>query len=358
MARIREKTLKFPGLDNTYTFADEADLFDASKSWKAGDYCIYSGDLYKFTVNHTGAWSADDVVTVKLGNEVSTALASSVGQYEQKTIENVAVANFDDGGDDVPVKALIVNVDPVQDLHGYDNPWPAGGNINKFDISNAVSSGTVYGLTITLNATTGEVKLAGIYSGSGATAAFGITTAQSVPYIAGTSVKMYDKNADAIANVDTCRWTNSSGGLAVDLKNMVQGDSYDIRFKPMILDSGITPPDAWSPCANECPITGWTGAKIPVTGKNLFDKSNFTAFDGVYLDSSGVVKSAAGNKAFIIPATEGTYTLSVVGMNSGGRFGSFSSIPQVGDAATANNPVTDISNDISAQRNEILCFCL
>lgn len=30
---------------------------------------------------------------------------------------------------------LDVAVEPVQDLHGYDNPWPAGGGKNKFDAS-------------------------------------------------------------------------------------------------------------------------------------------------------------------------------------------------------------------------------
>ena len=70
MARIREKTLKFPGLNNTYTFADEADLFDASVDCVAGKYYIYAGDLYRCKVNHTGAWSASDFTLVKLGNEV------------------------------------------------------------------------------------------------------------------------------------------------------------------------------------------------------------------------------------------------------------------------------------------------
>ena len=33
----------------------------------------------------------------------------------------------------VPLKKLKVSVEPVQDLHGYDHPWPAGGGINLWN---------------------------------------------------------------------------------------------------------------------------------------------------------------------------------------------------------------------------------
>ena len=32
-------------------------------------------------------------------------------------------------------KSTLVTLSPVQDLHGYANPWPAGGGKNKFDKS-------------------------------------------------------------------------------------------------------------------------------------------------------------------------------------------------------------------------------
>ena len=34
-----------------------------------------------------------------------------------------------------PLKKLVAQINPVQDLHGYDAPWPAGGGKNKFDKS-------------------------------------------------------------------------------------------------------------------------------------------------------------------------------------------------------------------------------
>lgn len=83
MARIREKTLKFPGLDNTYTFADEADLFDANVDCAVGEYRIYAGDLYRCTVAHTGAWNASHFTAVKMGKEVS-ALQTDLDAVTQK----------------------------------------------------------------------------------------------------------------------------------------------------------------------------------------------------------------------------------------------------------------------------------
>ena len=40
------------------------------------------------------------------------------------------IASFPDGADNVPMDGVVVTMEPVQDLHGYDNPWPAGGGKN------------------------------------------------------------------------------------------------------------------------------------------------------------------------------------------------------------------------------------
>ena len=42
------------------------------------------------------------------------------------------VASFSDGADNLPMK-VVASVNPVQDLHGYDYPWPAGGGKNLFN---------------------------------------------------------------------------------------------------------------------------------------------------------------------------------------------------------------------------------
>lgn len=44
-----------------------------------------------------------------------------------------AIASFTDGADDLPLKSLVVDINPVQDLHGQDSPYPAGGGSNIWD---------------------------------------------------------------------------------------------------------------------------------------------------------------------------------------------------------------------------------
>jgi len=92
MARIREKTLKFPGLDNVYTFADEADLFDANVACAVGEYRIYAGDLYRCTVAHTGAWNASHFKAVKMGKEVS-ALVGELSE-QSKNLNSVGAGKI------------------------------------------------------------------------------------------------------------------------------------------------------------------------------------------------------------------------------------------------------------------------
>ena len=45
------------------------------------------------------------------------------------------IVSVNDGANGLPVKDLTISIDPVQDLHGYDYPWPAGGRGNIFPVS-------------------------------------------------------------------------------------------------------------------------------------------------------------------------------------------------------------------------------
>ena len=52
------------------------------------------------------------------------------------------IAHFEDGADNMPIKQLTVNVEPIQDLHGYDSPWPAGaGGISLTWLRRRITSG-------------------------------------------------------------------------------------------------------------------------------------------------------------------------------------------------------------------------
>lgn len=66
-----------------------ADAFSISKSYAAGDYCIYNNTLYKFTAaKSAGAWDAGKVTSTLVATELS-GLNSKIGnQYEVTTISN------------------------------------------------------------------------------------------------------------------------------------------------------------------------------------------------------------------------------------------------------------------------------
>lgn len=63
--------------------------------------------------------------------EVSDTKAAAI--YETASGE---IASFSDGADDLPMKSCVVKMEPIQDLHGYDSPWPAGGGKNLADTRN------------------------------------------------------------------------------------------------------------------------------------------------------------------------------------------------------------------------------
>ena len=99
-----------------------ADQFDATKNYAVGDYVLYNGTFYKFTAAHpSGAWTGTDVVADTAGAELTSLLS----QLEATQIVNEAsgaVASFADGADGVPVRDLVVNIDPVQS--GSGDPAP------------------------------------------------------------------------------------------------------------------------------------------------------------------------------------------------------------------------------------------
>lgn len=63
------------------------------------------------------------------------------------------------------VKSLLIDLQPIQDLHGYDNPWPAGGGVSKCpSFANGTHTMT-NGLTVTIQ--DGEITINGTASGPG-----------------------------------------------------------------------------------------------------------------------------------------------------------------------------------------------
>lgn len=217
------------------------------------------------------------------------------GAYEEKTVSG-AVAHFQDGANDVPVKNLVVNVDPVQDLHGYDNPWPAGGSNNLIPDGTDTSNGYVD--SYYLNADNTETSSSNWYISE----YFPITAEETYTWssnynVISISICFYDSSKNYLSGVQ------SSGELPktfVAPANAVycratQGKTFNTYGQQIETGSTAT---TIKPFSNVCPISGKTKSTLWHTSKNMLETitaNKLPASDSKVTVSNGVVTLATSN---------------------------------------------------------------
>ena len=76
---------------NESTIAPE---FDSSVSYTAGQYVYKNGVLYRFTSDHTGAWTGNDAVVVTVGGEVTELKSDKVDVSMMQKCEEVTEASI------------------------------------------------------------------------------------------------------------------------------------------------------------------------------------------------------------------------------------------------------------------------
>lgn len=203
-----------------------------------------------------------------------------------------------------PVQALSIALEPIQDLHGYDNPWPEGGGKNLLNVKNAKSK-TENNITWTINAdesisvsgsTTGQTDLyfcgeSGVYNSFGLPTGaytFTIYSDNATPssgfqwflvknggtvVFGGNLISTQVSQQVSITDTETYRFfLRVTKGTAVNKKLHLQ------------IESGSSP-TAWTPYSNICPISGRTGANVTRAGKNLLPtqeivKTGYTYYVG------------------------------------------------------------------------------
>ena len=212
------------------------------------------------------------------------------------------IASFPDGADGLPVKDLTVGIEPVQDLHGYDSPWPAGGGKNLIDQSLTYQDGnntTTFGQSV--NNTDPQIFLkAGNYT------LHVVTNKECSIYYrkgaGGGNTHLIHAGTDLVGTFtldsDTyCAfWCYINNGFTASNIISVQ------------LEAGSTA-TTYAPYSNICPISGWTGANVVRTNSNLIDKSlceigNFNGSTGLPVDATNRIRF---NGIIVKP---GKYTLS------------------------------------------------
>ena len=247
------------------------------------------------------------------------------------------IASFTDGAEDMPVKLLAASIEPVQDLHGYENPWPAGGGVNLLSSENISRlSQTSYGVTYVVQED-GSIKATGtVTTQTWNYAAFytpistyGLSVGDTISLTCfgddvNFAIHFYDEStqlgavdakmsASPTATIPngTTRfrvlvYCKASSGPAV-------GEVINKTFYPQ-LEKASTPSSIWYPYSNICPISGHTN----LYDQSKLERSNITYENGVLTGTAGAFNSHFGQGIPDPPKfKDGQYTFSMEAYTDG-----------------------------------------
>ena len=211
-----------------------------------------------------------------------------------------SIVTLENCPDKIPLKSCVVDIEPVQNLHGQDAPYPAGGGKNLLDPAKTYVYGddnSHYGIHVEYNAEKETFTFTGTATVSYSNASFNIIEYADTS-LSGKSyfVQFFDKSGTGtIVNVYGFRTeTEKQVAIILDLSA-----NQTVNFS-MKISVSTTSQTTFAPYSNICPISGWTGCNVTRTGKNLLDptyKSTGISNIWYYRDSGVVLK-------------EGTYTYS------------------------------------------------
>ena len=265
------------------------------------------------TITENGTYTASDDNLAGY-DEVTVAVEG----YAKKSIANTPtpIATFNASA--LPIPSLTVGIEAVQDLHGYDNPWPAGGGKNLFNMGSKWS-GTASGLTfstddnyVTINGTKnggtyvtanelGFELSAGTYYVK--TIIIG-GTASNQPQL--TLIGNDISTGDTIENERTFTLSDTTT-VSVRFAFWNDGATFN-NYKLGIVVSKTPNIDKFYPYSNICPISGWSAVNVTRCGKNLIPYVEF----GVLNQTDGSEEENTSNKrtGFIRTLPNTQYTIS------------------------------------------------
>ena len=238
-------------------------------------------------------------------------------------------------GSETYAEELSVDLEPIQDLHGYDKPWVGGAGKNYVDYSNEHSSSV--GNTHTFNQYTGELKVVwasgnahqlvlsvpngGNLAGKTVTLSYGTVTTSSsnvadwriflLSYVNGGSETIVAQRSSGTASSVTINIASNVTELRLLFRlsqsSLSQSGDYVIWNKVQI-EEGSTA-TAYEPYENISPIQGYDIVSVDRCGKNLINPSEYI---GRYEDKSELSVTVNGNALTIYAPTGNNRFLSFV----------------------------------------------
>jgi hypothetical protein len=233
-------------------------------------------------------------------------------------------ASFEASGDG-KLLSLSVHFSPIQDLHGYANPWPGGGGKNLFD-ADAGSNGYINnsGAIVSRN-----YQLASDFIAVTAGNAYTISAASTMANI---GIAYFDSNKAIIlpradnASRQTLTITPATGVAYVrfwlnkdsytDLNPTNVKETYKVQFEA---GSSAT---SYAPYSNICPISGRTGLSVYVSPTQ--DQQDATTYAVDWTSEAGTVYGGTLDVVTGVltvdraVCTESDFTTISSGMSAGG----------------------------------------
>ena len=249
------------------------------------------------------------------------ATANGGGEPEPEAVLKTATGSLIHIADALalPAKALSANISPIQDLHGYDSPWPAGGgkNLDPYDSIN--NSSRLWGTNNALQKQVFQSLPVGTYTmsckfkvltnpDSEDTVQIGVLVRYSdgvggyvviIPYQLtqqpATVGAVYEWSytftlTESLADKDSLNvyFYCASGGTST-----VTANAYDIQ-----IEKGEVSNPTYAPYSNICPISGRTSATVTRTGKNLWNSYQISLSDNSGITATGENSLTIVNKGF------------------------------------------------------------
>ena len=208
-----------------------------------------------FIISDTGqlrlvAFEDIESETRYLIDEIGEYITFGVDSPQHTVTASGAIASFNASGV-YDLTALEVGIEPVQDLHGYSNPYPAGGGANKF-VSGVRVTGKYYKSDGTLGSSSSwnlsefvPVKAEETYTVSG------INSSST-----SASMKFFDSSQGSLSAL-AYNGTNTQTFTTPVNCAYISFSMLATAIQPQ-LNEGSSVVTPWTPYSNICPISGFT----------------------------------------------------------------------------------------------------
>ena len=216
--------------------------------------------------------------------------------------------------DRASISSLSVPFSPIQDLHGYANPWPGGGGKNAMPSGEAGTKESK-GITVTSDGH-GHYTVSGT-SSSAVEILFDLETEFTIPTsdthslffmndIGVSGVTFYFRNGStnidsfglSTANKSSASYVTIGGKVCNRVRFYISPNTAipgTMHLSPMIVTKDVAG-NSFIPYSNICPISGRTGVSAYRTGVNVWDEQYFVSSNRIQSNYIPVLPNTTYNR--------------------------------------------------------------